>query len=73
MAIYKITDILNSIQSMKKDGFEYVDISELMPDEPDDEDDGATLILSAIENDSYTEEDMIDSVKLPDNYSCHQW
>ncbi|MCI8370921.1 MAG: hypothetical protein HFI75_00705 [Lachnospiraceae bacterium] len=75
MAIYKITDILNSIQSMRKDGYEYVDISELMPDEPYDEDDediGATLILNAIENDSYTEEDMIDSVKLPDNYSCHQ-
>lgn len=76
MAIYKITDILNSIQSMRNDGFEYVDISELMHDEPYDDDDecnSTTLVLSAIESDSCTEEDMIDSVKLPDNYSCHQW
>lgn len=72
MAIYKITDILNSIQSMRKDSFEYVDISEIIHDESYG-DDGATLVIDAIKDISSTEEDMIDSVKLPDNYSCHQW
>lgn len=70
MAIYKITDVLDSIQSMKKDGYEYIDISELTND---DDDDDATLVIDAIEDISSTVEDMIDSVSLPENYSCHQW
>lgn len=73
MAIYKITDVLNSIQSMRKDGYEYIDISEIMHDESyDDNGDGATLVIAAIEDASFTEEDMIDSIKLPNNYCCHQ-
>lgn len=67
MAIYKITDILSSIQSMQKDGFEYIELSEIMDDDNDD----ATLSIDAIEDSSTFENDMVDSVNLPDGYSCH--
>ena len=70
MAIYKISDILNSIQSMKEDGFEYVGISELTSDE-EDEKPGNTLVIEAIEDSFSTEADMIDSSTLPENYRCH--
>lgn len=68
MAIYKISDILESIQSMKKDGFEYIEISECEADE----DSEATLFIDAIEDEYSTESDMIDSVKLPSGYICHE-
>lgn len=63
MAVYKISDLLECIQSMKKDGFEYIEISETEDDEE------ATLCIGAIAED-HTEEDFIDSVSLPSNYLC---
>lgn len=68
MAIYKISEILESLQSMMDDGFEYVDISEIEPDSNDPEDNLATLSLDAIIDDHSTESDLIDAVELPDGY-----
>ena len=62
MAIYKIDDVLECIQSMKKDGFEYIEVAE------SEDDEGAALCIGAIGED-FTEEDFIDSVSLPSNYS----
>lgn len=63
MAVYKLSDVLECIQSMKKDGFEYIEITEA------DDDDEPTLCIEAIAED-HTEEDFIDSVSLPSNYTC---
>ena len=69
MAIYKIDDVLNSIQDMQKDGYEYVNISEHAPN-ASDKNDTSTLFIEAIEDAISSETDMIDSVTLPDDYSC---
>ncbi len=70
MATYKITDVLHSIQSMLNDGYEYINISESLPDEADDDEAGAALFIDAIEDALSSETDIIDSVTLPDNYCC---
>lgn len=67
MSIYKISDLLNSLNSAKKDGFEYVDIS-IIPPEDDMEE---SISLDFIEDSSSSENDMIDSVSIPDDYVCH--
>lgn len=67
MAVYKIDDVLECIQSMKKDGFAYIEITE-----NEDEDDGesvSSLTVEAIGRDGHTELDFIDSVSLPSDYS----
>ena len=64
MAIYRISDILNSISDMKDDGFEYVDISIVESDNKLLE----TLYLEAIISEDARETDMIDSVILPNGY-----
>ena len=65
MAIYKITDVLECIQSMKKDGFEYIEVTT----DDDEEESFSTLTVEAIGSDGHTEIDFIDSVSLPSNYS----
>lgn len=70
MATYKIADVLNSIQSMQEDGYEYINIYEAAPDDSDDDDSATVLFVEAIEDVSTSETDMIDSVTLPDDYSC---
>lgn len=60
MAIYKISEILDFMSSMSKDGYEYVEI-----DEMEAEDDmPACLKLSALGEDA-NPEDFIDSVDYP--------
>lgn len=68
MAIYKIDEILDSISSMKKDGFEYIDISIVVADDEDEDHVGESLFIDAIISETETETDIIDSVTLPDSY-----
>lgn len=70
MATYKIVDVLNSIQSMQKDGYEYINVYEVAPDDSDNDDSGTVLFVEAIEDASSTETDIIDSIALPDDYFC---
>lgn len=62
MRVYKIDDVINVLQSMKNDQFEYVDISII------DIDGETTLNVEAVISESDTETDVVDSVSLPDNY-----
>lgn len=64
MAIYRISDILKTLQSMQDDGFEYISLSEI----DSDDDDPTTLSIDAIVDSQSTENDMIDAVELPDGY-----
>lgn len=64
MYVYKINELLNSLQQAKKDGFEYVSLSIL-----DAEDDFPESVdLDYIHGHNDTETDSIDSVLLPDDY-----
>lgn len=65
MAIYNLSEILDCIESMKRDGYEYLDISEL----PADGEIPEGLCIAAIIDANASEEEMIDSVELPVNYS----
>ena len=67
MAIYKISEILESLQIAKSDGYEYVSINESDDDDPDP----AVLFLDYLETPNDSESDMIDAVDLPDNYIAH--
>lgn len=64
MAIYKISDLLDSLKSAASEGFEYVDVSEIEKDDDSLE----TLYLSYIESETFTSDEMVDSVVLPSNY-----
>ena len=66
MIAYKISELLESLNASQKDGFEYVTLSIL---DPDDDIDCETVCLNYVCDASSTEEDMIDSVPLPDGYS----
>lgn len=66
MAYYKISEILDCLQDMKRDGFEYVEISELEPEEEF----LSALCLDAVEDSNSSEGEQIDSVTLPDGYVC---
>ena len=69
MFVYKITDLLKSLQSAKKDGFEYLAIS-IIDADPSDEEDcyPDSLCLEYIVSEVETQEDSIDSEVLPDGY-----
>lgn len=67
MAIYKLSEVLNSLKSMAREGYEYIELSEVLPEE-DDDDDLACLNIDAIISCNDTECDIIDAVKLPKNY-----
>lgn len=67
MAIYKISDLLLSLGQAAGEGFEYVDLSEVTPDDGEP----ACLYASYIIETHETEDDFIDSSVLPENYHCH--
>lgn len=64
MAIYKVKDLLHSLNSAKKDGIQYVELSEL---EPQEEDATHTLFLEYLVDAYETQEDTVDAVPLPDH------
>lgn len=68
MAIYKISEVLDSLKSAKSDGYEYVSISEI---DDDNDSDPAVLALDYLETSNDSESDMLDAVELPDNYVAH--
>lgn len=65
MFVYKITDIINTLDDMKKDGFEYVELNIIEADSEIPED---TLSIDAIVSANETVSDQIDSIILPDDY-----
>ena len=69
MFVYNISELLESLKSAQDEGFEYVSLSILDPDEEDDDLDCETVVLYYVHNGSSGEEDMIDSVILPEGYS----
>lgn len=69
MFVYNISELLESLKSAQGDGFEYVSLSILDPDEEDDDLDCETVVLDYVHDSSSSEEDMIDSVTLPEGYS----
>ena len=69
MFVYNISELLESLKSAQDDGSEYVSLSILDPDEEDDDLDCETVVLDYVHDSSSSEEDMIDSVTLPDGYS----
>lgn len=69
MFVYNISELLESLKSAQADGFEYVSLSILDPDNDDEYSDSETVVLEYVHDSSSSEEDMIDSVTLPDSYS----
>lgn len=69
MFVYNISELLKSLKSAQDEGFEYVSLSILDPDEEDDDLDCETVVLDYVHDSSSSEEDMIDSVTLPEGYS----
>lgn len=70
MFVYNISELLESLKSAQDEGFEYVSLSILDPDEEEDDDlDCETVVLDYVHDSSSSEEDMIDSVTLPEGYS----
>ena len=68
MFVYNISELLESLKSAQDEGFEYVSLFILDPDEEDDELDCETVVLDYVHDSSSSEEDMIDSVTLPEGY-----
>ena len=66
MAIYKIDELLDMLNSYKHDGFEYVEIDEIPADS--DEDSTASLDICGCVSEFETVEDTVFSVELPPNY-----
>lgn len=66
MNVYKISELLKSLKASQKEGFEYVSLSIL---DPDDDIDCETVCLDYVCDASSGEEDMIDSIPLPEDYS----
>lgn len=66
MAVYKISDLLDCLNSMRQGGIDFVELEE--SDAYDDE--PVSLWVSGIADKHSTVEDSIDSVSLPDGYSC---
>ncbi len=67
MYVYKISDLLKSLKSAQRDGFEYVSIS-VLPAEDDMEE---SIDLEYIEDADSSAVDSIDTVILPENYICN--
>lgn len=69
MFVYNISELLESLKSAQEDGFEYVSLSILDPDEDEEDLDCETVVLGYVHDSSGSEDDMIDSVTLPEGYS----
>lgn len=65
MYVYKISELLKSLKSAQKDGFEYVRISVLSDEENGMED---SVDFDYVESLNSSETDTIDSVSLPEDY-----
>lgn len=65
MFVYKISELLDSLNTARKDGFEYVSLSIVEADEEINYD---SICLDYIDDANSSEEDMIDSIALPANY-----
>ncbi len=64
MYVYKITELLDSLNQAKEDGFEYVSLSFLEAEDDFPE----SIDLNYIHSQSDGETDSIDSVILPEGY-----
>lgn len=64
MYVYKITELLNSLNQAKKDGFEYVSLSLLEAEDDFPE----SIDLNYIHSQNDGETDSIDSITLPEDY-----
>lgn len=63
MAYYRISEILDMLNSARKDGFEYVNVAVTESDEEFPESIELTFVDS-----EHTEDESIDSVELPKGY-----
>lgn len=68
MQVYKISDLLSSLNSASEEGFEYVSLNIIEADDDDPELDYDSLFLDYVDDKSSSEEDIVDSVPLPDDY-----
>lgn len=66
MAVYKISELIDSLNSAVSDGFEYVSVSEVNDEENAQEPD--TLFLDYLISPNDGETDMIDAITLPADY-----
>ena len=66
MAVYKVDELLNMLNSYKHDGFEYVEVDEIPEDS--DEDSVTALDIRGVVSKYETVEDTVFSVELPPNY-----
>lgn len=64
MYVYKIAELLNSLNQAKKDGFEYVSLSFLEAEDDFPE----SIDLNYIHSQNDGETDSIDSITLPEDY-----
>ena len=65
MAVYKVSDLLTQAQELTNDGYEYVEITELEPDE----DAPACLCFEAVVEETYSVDfDSIDACEVPKDY-----
>lgn len=64
MAIYKTTELLDLLNDIIVDGFEYVDITEL----DHDDESPTSLSISAVDEFHNIDYDSIDSCEIPQNY-----
>lgn len=68
MQVYKISDLLSSLNSASEEGFDYVSLNIIEADDDDPELDYDSLFLDYVDDKSSSEEDIVDSVPLPDDY-----
>ncbi len=68
MYVYKISELLESLKSAQKEGFEYVSISIVEPDHTEEDSDYESCFLDYVIDASGSETDIIDSVTLPKGY-----
>ncbi len=66
MDVYKISELLESLKSAQNDGYEYVKVHVVPPEE----DMAESIDFDYVENDNTSETDSFDSVSLPDGYSA---
>lgn len=65
MAVFKLSDVIERLQSMADDGFEYAEI-DVVDDDQDNE--PACLCVEALYDECTSEGEMIDAVTLPSGY-----
>lgn len=64
MYVYQISELISSLNSAQKDGYEYVEISVLPPENDISE----SVDFNYIEDANSSESDSFDSILLPDDY-----